>query len=74
MRQYPHIILYCLHCRAKLGLLAMEDQLKDGRIICAYCRKAERGQAYMENIPTNWWDVAALVALCAFAYALWCLL
>ena len=68
-RVYPPIILYCIHCRAKLGTLAMEDQLKDGRIICAYCRKAERGQAYLNNLPTNWLDVAALVGMGLLAWA-----
>jgi hypothetical protein len=69
-RRCPSIVLHCLYCRAKLSTLALEDQLKDGRIICSYCRRAERGMVERPGMgAATWLDIVALAALCGLAWA-----
>lgn len=67
--RYAQVTLYCVSCRAKLGVLALEDQTRDGRIICAKCRMGEQGrlQGEEESLKANLWIVGVLV-VCVLAW------
>lgn len=67
--RHTHLVLFCIHCRAKLSTLALEDQTRDGRILCTYCRMSEAGRiveprGYWEG----WGDILALAGMCALAW------
>lgn len=70
--RFPHVVLYCLTCRARLGLLALEDQTRDGRIVCTRCRLSEGGRLVETRLLrwNGWRDIVALAAICGLAWAI----
>lgn len=71
VHRFPPIRLHCLTCGARLSTLALEDQTRDGRIVCSRCRMSEAGRIVETPLPrwSGWRDIVALAAIIALAWA-----